>query len=389
MLTFQYFDTALYSYVLNCSYKTINNLTKTLVKENVLSYTSKVAKRGELCYQYRINYENLFNTLISDITDLKQYLLSATTPKHGKSNKVYGISKTDLERIFGVTIYAYMNRECIYNKNKNKYDKLYEKLIKEIKNIYEIGGNLYNNNRLPEHTVSRNKQVNKKSPAVFSLNLEHAKIGKRLGIYHIKSDINEIENYFDKKYKGYKETKILVNDWNNTHSDNKIQFKLTIKNNKKGYITSIGIRAYYEICGTVNDIEKKNHITKINKKPRSEFFKEHNFQCVQYFDVHSSIPNVLNWLRTGTWENIDWHTKIATENGIDRETAKLESMRCLFDRGTVQTLKKHCKNWLLKNCNTAELEKHYESINACFDIYGGNKYKSELFIMSPEKDTEI
>ena len=77
--------------------------------------------------------------------------------------------------------------------------------------------------------------------------------------------------------------------------------------------------------------------TKDISQLRSEFLAGYP-NWVDLGDMSSNLPNLINCLKTGKYTNEDFHTKVAKENGISRNVAKMASIRCCFNATKVDIL---------------------------------------------------
>lgn len=139
-------------------------------------------------------------------------------------------------------------------------------------------------------------------------------------------------------------SKIVALNMDNEEIGIDYNFNLIIKSKKnKNYYSG---RAYNNVCYTRNDLEKKhkNYWDKEiedNRECRSDYFKlleERGFYVIDLGDMSSNFPNMLHCIKTGTYEDIDFHSKIATENGISRAIAKMAAVRCCFNCKKVDVL---------------------------------------------------
>lgn len=121
-------------------------------------------------------------------------------------------------------------------------------------------------------------------------------------------------------------------------------FNLTVKTKKKkNYFSG---RAYSGIALTKNDLEEKyknewDKETKDGRLNRSEFFdclKNKGYFIIDLGDMSSNFPNILNCIKTGIYEDLDFHSKVAAENNISRSIAKMAAVRCCFNCRKVDIL---------------------------------------------------
>lgn len=114
-------------------------------------------------------------------------------------------------------------------------------------------------------------------------------------------------------------------------------FHVTLKSSRKrSYYSG---RAYNSLCFTKNDLEEKNlpywtNPSCSSRTKRSDFFnslKKKGYVVTDLGDMSSNFPNLLNCIKTGIYEDKDFHSIIAQENGISRSIAKMASVRCCFN----------------------------------------------------------
>lgn len=121
-------------------------------------------------------------------------------------------------------------------------------------------------------------------------------------------------------------------------------FKISVK--KKNNIKYYSGRAYTGLCYTKNDLENKykNYWDKViidERERRSDYFKsleEDGYYVIDLGDMSSNFPNMLNCIKTGKYEDLDFHSKIANEYGISRSIAKMAAVRCCFNCRKVDIL---------------------------------------------------
>lgn len=121
-------------------------------------------------------------------------------------------------------------------------------------------------------------------------------------------------------------------------------FNLKVKNKNKMYYYSG--RAFNNMCFTRNDLEprEKNPWDKTivdQRENRSEYFKkleELGYYIIDLGDMSSNFPNMLNCIKTGKYEDIDFHSIVAEENGISRKVAKMAAVRCCFNSRKIDVL---------------------------------------------------
>lgn len=132
----------------------------------------------------------------------------------------------------------------------------------------------------------------------------------------------------------------------NLNSDFNYDFHLSIKSKKKkNYYYG---RAYSSTTFTKNDIEEKkiNYWDKVvedevERECRSAVFssiEKEGYFIIDLGDMSSSFPNVLNCIKTGRYEDIDFHSRVASLYGIDRSIAKMSAVRCCFNCRKVDIL---------------------------------------------------
>lgn len=130
----------------------------------------------------------------------------------------------------------------------------------------------------------------------------------------------------------------------NDDNDFSYNFNLTIKSKKKkNYYSG---RAYSNVAFTKNDLEDKykNYWDKViidERECRSDYFKsleKDGYYVIDLGDMSSNFPNMLNCIKTGKYEDIDFHSKIANEYGISRSIAKMAAVRCCFNCRKVDIL---------------------------------------------------
>lgn len=120
---------------------------------------------------------------------------------------------------------------------------------------------------------------------------------------------------------------------------------------------------------TVCDTRSEEH----SETERADFLKSKGLENASHWDVPSSIPNTINYRKAGTWECIDWHTKMAEMTGFSRDLVKYLSLPCCFA----------AQNYNVKKLMT-NLKYHYDN-----DTARGKEFKEILNTkdqgLTPEK----
>lgn len=150
-------------------------------------------------------------------------------------------------------------------------------------------------------------------------------------------------------------------------------FKFDYSLTKSGKPTSnygqISYRCCNDICFTPNE--------KTDKQIRINTLKEKgNFKYPVAYDINSSIPNIINFLNNGSWNNHDVWGIIAEQEGLEREVIKSQGMRAIF--GKAKTDKQALNQLRFSHMDSSDDDKL--SLLICRK-YLNNDYKNFLFLV--------
>lgn len=177
----------------------------------------------------------------------------------------------------------------------------------------------------------------------------------------------------------------LTDDLNNQYynAERRITFKPNIDTSDKGFITSIGIRAYNEVCGTKAHENGKQ----TNREWRTDWLDKHYGadNWIEY-DVSSSIYRITYCLNHGTWlpNDVDLYEMMYGDkfsSAQERKEYKSFAMRLYFER-SVDTLYSHIirdRPWL-KELDADAVKDTIEKAKKQMEFTIGKTYDSEIFL---------
>ena len=189
----------------------------------------------------------------------------------------------------------------------------------------------------------------------------------------------------------------------------RFKYKVNEKKQRVLKLCNPTTRFFNEACATKN--EEHDPVT------RDHLLKSILGKKYYHFDVHSSIPNIIHWVKSHKWENIDWHQKIADESGVIRSLVKYFSLPACFaarnagtnsllsnlkyhmyekkDKRTIEFVKLFIETYGLKDVNNRieEISKKVIEISLKYYKTTNNGYlfflESELYLKTWKKLEEM
>lgn len=163
----------------------------------------------------------------------------------------------------------------------------------------------------------------------------------------------------------------------NLNDDNEFNYNFNVVIKSKRNRNYYSGRAYNDVCYTRNDLEEKRHnywekVIEDNRENRSAYFNElekEGYYIIDLGDMSSNFPNMLNCIKTGIYEDKDFHSVVAAENGISRSIAKMASVRCCFNCRKIDIL-----YGLLDNADVSKLSNEIKVMD-----------KSGIFLIKDDK----